>query len=284
MLAGPSAVRYRGRPGLDPVHAAAPGRVAPRAGVVICSAGASRSWSARPSPSAISIGRRCRSRSRRSSETSRSRNEQFSLLQSSFLIAYAVMYAGGGKLMDVLGTRRRLPRHHAVLVAGVRQPRSGDQLRDARRQPAAARHGRGRRLSGGDARGRRMVSRARALDGDGHHQRRDRGRRRGGAAADRAGDHGRGLARRVLPHRPVSAWPGRCGGGSGHYSPEQHPRLAGDRARAAAPSDRGRPHGGSAAAMADAAAGAADLGARHGEVPERRGLVFLSVLAAEIPL
>jgi MFS transporter, ACS family, aldohexuronate transporter len=32
-------------------------------------------------------------------------NEQFSLLQSSFLIAYAVMYAGGGKLMDVVGTR-----------------------------------------------------------------------------------------------------------------------------------------------------------------------------------
>jgi ACS family hexuronate transporter-like MFS transporter len=32
-------------------------------------------------------------------------NEQFSQLQSAFLIAYAVMYAGGGKLMDVLGTR-----------------------------------------------------------------------------------------------------------------------------------------------------------------------------------
>jgi len=32
-------------------------------------------------------------------------NEQFSLLQSSFLVAYAVMYAGGGKLMDILGTR-----------------------------------------------------------------------------------------------------------------------------------------------------------------------------------
>jgi MFS transporter, ACS family, hexuronate transporter len=32
-------------------------------------------------------------------------NEQFSLLQSSFLIAYAVMYAGGGRLMDLLGTR-----------------------------------------------------------------------------------------------------------------------------------------------------------------------------------
>jgi ACS family hexuronate transporter-like MFS transporter len=32
-------------------------------------------------------------------------NEQFSLLQSSFLVAYALMYAGGGKLMDVFGTR-----------------------------------------------------------------------------------------------------------------------------------------------------------------------------------
>ena len=32
-------------------------------------------------------------------------NEQFSQLQSAFLIAYAVMYAGGGKLIDVLGTR-----------------------------------------------------------------------------------------------------------------------------------------------------------------------------------
>ena len=33
-------------------------------------------------------------------------NEQFSELQSAFLIAYALMYVGGGKLMDVLGTRR----------------------------------------------------------------------------------------------------------------------------------------------------------------------------------
>jgi MFS transporter, ACS family, aldohexuronate transporter len=35
-------------------------------------------------------------------------NEQFSLLQSAFLFAYAVMYAGGGKLMDVVGTRAGL--------------------------------------------------------------------------------------------------------------------------------------------------------------------------------
>lgn len=33
-------------------------------------------------------------------------NTEFSQLQAAFLIAYALMYAGGGKLIDVLGTRR----------------------------------------------------------------------------------------------------------------------------------------------------------------------------------
>ncbi len=33
-------------------------------------------------------------------------NQQFSTLQSAFLVSYAFMYAGGGKLTDVLGTRR----------------------------------------------------------------------------------------------------------------------------------------------------------------------------------
>ncbi len=33
-------------------------------------------------------------------------NQQFSYLQSAFLLSYAFMYAGGGKLSDVLGTRR----------------------------------------------------------------------------------------------------------------------------------------------------------------------------------
>ncbi len=33
-------------------------------------------------------------------------NQQFSTLQSAFLFSYAFMYAGGGKLSDVLGTRR----------------------------------------------------------------------------------------------------------------------------------------------------------------------------------
>ena len=33
-------------------------------------------------------------------------NTQFSRLQAAFLVAYALMYAGGGKLIDVLGTRK----------------------------------------------------------------------------------------------------------------------------------------------------------------------------------
>lgn len=33
-------------------------------------------------------------------------NQQFSYLQSAFLLAYALMYAGGGRLTDALGTRR----------------------------------------------------------------------------------------------------------------------------------------------------------------------------------
>jgi ACS family hexuronate transporter-like MFS transporter len=33
-------------------------------------------------------------------------NEQFSALQSAFLFAYALMYAGGGRLVDLLGSRR----------------------------------------------------------------------------------------------------------------------------------------------------------------------------------
>jgi ACS family hexuronate transporter-like MFS transporter len=33
-------------------------------------------------------------------------NSQFSFLQSAFLFSYAIMYAGGGKLADILGTRR----------------------------------------------------------------------------------------------------------------------------------------------------------------------------------
>src|SRR3974390_3687629 len=32
-------------------------------------------------------------------------NEKFALLNTAFLIAYGLMYAGGGRLLDLLGTR-----------------------------------------------------------------------------------------------------------------------------------------------------------------------------------
>src|SRR5436305_13955649 len=43
-------------------------------------------------------------------------NTQLSYLQRAFLLAYAGMYAGGGKLIDVLGTRRGFLR---ILAGGA---------------------------------------------------------------------------------------------------------------------------------------------------------------------
>jgi len=88
-------------------------------------------------------------------------NEQFSLLQSAFLIAYALMYAGGGKLMDTVGTRtgfmgimlfwslacasHALARGVSMLAApGIRQERSARAIagrrsdNDSRRNPGRA--------------------------------------------------------------------------------------------------------------------------------------------------
>ncbi len=53
-------------------------------------------------------------------------NEQFSFLQSSFLISYALMYAGGGRLVDVARHPDRIPDHHDLLVARLRESRAGD--------------------------------------------------------------------------------------------------------------------------------------------------------------
>ena len=97
-------------------------------------------------------------------------NQQFSTLQSAFLFSYAFMYAGGGKLTDVLGTRAGLHGDHDFLVAGLRQSRSRAELRDACGEPIPAWHGRRRRFSGCNTSGGRMVSDAGARDRDGHHQ------------------------------------------------------------------------------------------------------------------
>ena len=110
-------------------------------------------------------------------------NTQFSQLQAAFLTAYALMYAGGGKLVDTLGTRRGFVVDHAVVVARLRQSRLRRGFRHAGGQPLPARHGRRRRISRRYQGGRRVVPRARPRYRDGHHQRRHRGR--GGVRAPR---------------------------------------------------------------------------------------------------
>jgi sugar phosphate permease len=73
-------------------------------------------------------------------------NAQFSTLQSPFLFAYALVYVGGGKLVDVLGTRLGLTRDHALLVACLCQPCARNRVRDVGYQQVSARGGRRRRL------------------------------------------------------------------------------------------------------------------------------------------
>ena len=95
----------------------------------------------------------------------------------------ALMYAGGGALIDRLGTRRGFLVIMVALVARLRQPRRWRRgFWIARAQPVPARRRRRRRLPRRDQGRRRVVSRARTLDGDGHHQRRHGGRRRRRAA------------------------------------------------------------------------------------------------------
>ena len=50
-------------------------------------------------------------------------NQQFSNLDSAFLLTYGLMYVGGGKLLDA-SARGADSRDHDFLVAGLRQPRS----------------------------------------------------------------------------------------------------------------------------------------------------------------
>ena len=178
---------------------------------------------------------------------------------------------------------RGLPRDHAVLVAGVREPRAGDERGHAGRQPAAARHGRRRRISRRDARRRGVVSGPRALHRHGHRQRRDSRRWSRRAAAARAGGHARGLACGLLPHRGDRS----CVGvlvvdrvPAARAPPAARQR----RAIPACAGHRGGPVARAAAALARPAAAAPDVGTRRCQVPERRGLVLLPVLAAEVPL
>ena len=97
----------------------------------------------------------------------------------------------------------------------------------ARGQPVPARHRRGRRLSRGDQGRRRMVSRARAIDRDGHHQRRHRRRRRRRAAAHRRDPR---LAPAGAGCSSPAARSGCCGPSGGCASTTRRPSTRGCRA------------------------------------------------------
>ena len=210
-------------------------------------------------------------------------NEQFSQLQSAFLIAYAFMYVGGGKLMDVLGTRRGFTVIMAFWSLACASHGLAVSVGTLAAQPVPPRHRRRGRISRRDAGGRGMVPRPGALHGHGHHQRRHRRRHGRCAADDRPGAERRRLALRLLPD----------GGPRPGLDPLVAPRLlparpAPEARRRRAPGDTVGPRCGhrrpGGPALAAAAAFPPDLGRRDRQVPERRGVVLLPVLAAEVPL
>ena len=128
-------------------------------------------------------------------------NTQFSQLQAAFLFAYALMYAGGGKLIDLLGTRQGFLLIMIWWSAACASHGLAARFRDARREPLPSGDG-GRRRFPRSHQGRsRVVSGPRALHCDGDHQRRHIRRGRDRSAANRAGPRDDELAMGVLPFR-----------------------------------------------------------------------------------
>ena len=149
------------------------------------------------SRSAISTGKLCPLPSKPSAQDIPLSNVQFSSLQSAFLLAYALMYAGGGKLVGRSRHAPRLRRDHGVLVARVRQPRPGHNVSPCWRSAASCS---GMGEGGGFPAATRAVAEwfpvERTVHRHGHHQRR----------------HGGGSSRRAAAHRgdsaatPTGAW------------------------------------------------------------------------------
>jgi len=86
-------------------------------------------------------------------------NTDYSRLQAAFLLAYAIMYAAGGKVIDALGTRGGFL---AIMVwwslaCASHGIAAGFGMLAG--QPVSARYGRRRRISSGDESGRGVVLR-----------------------------------------------------------------------------------------------------------------------------
>ena len=99
-------------------------------------------------------------------------NGQFSALQSAFLFSYALMYAGGGKLVDILGTHRGF----TVIMLFWSLACASHALATSFILLATSRFLLGLGEGGGfpaATRGRGMVPGKRTRNRDGHHQCRD---------------------------------------------------------------------------------------------------------------
>ena len=103
-------------------------------------------------------------------------DNDFGNLQCIFFFAYALMYVGGGKMMDALGTARFLA-DRGLVVARLRRARVGHGVSDAGGGPADAGPRSGRGFSGGGQSGRRMVPHPGTRHRHGHDQWGQLGRR-----------------------------------------------------------------------------------------------------------
>ena len=98
-------------------------------------------------------------------------NQQFSYLQTAFLLAYAALYMLGGRLLDLLGTRKGFSADHGLVVARLRDALARNRFLAAAGSAVSARCGRRRCVSRSHARRRRVDRAERTLDRDGAHQR-----------------------------------------------------------------------------------------------------------------
>ena len=212
-------------------------------------------------------------------------NEQFSLLQTAFLIAYAVMYAGGGKLMDVVGTRAG---HRWRSWCSGRSPAPATAWRPASAcSPSAASCSAWAKAAASRPRPGPSPSGSRSPSA--------RRRWASSTPAPRSAASSRRRCWRSIitgaDWRAVFYLTGAIGlAWAGVVVVRATTRPTGIRSSATPSGDCSQPviAGGRdrrcGAAVAGAAAVPRGLGPRRRQVPERRGLVFLPVLAAEIPL
>jgi len=133
-------------------------------------AGRSRFCSAPPLRSVILTGRRCRWPVSEDQQQIAIPMSISAHLNTAFLLTYGLMYVIWREVDGRRGNAPGLFSDHDGLVSGLCQSWSGYIICDAGGQPACSGNGRGRWISRCHQGRGRVVPRARALDGHGHHQ------------------------------------------------------------------------------------------------------------------